>query len=357
MADQEEKTEQPTAKRKSQSRQKGVVAKSADLNSAVMLLVGTLMIWLLGRYMSNGIKSVMLESFNSIPHMTLTANNVHYYTVSFAKFMAGLLGPLFVFLFIVGILVNVLQIGWLFTMTPLKPDLAKVFGPAAFKKLFSPDKFVDLLKSLAKMGIVFAIGLHVVTRHYAEYLYLADQGIGLIILMLLKVLLELILKCAILLLILGIIDFIYQRYKTNKQMKMTKQEVKDEMKSQEGDPQIKGRLKAIRLEMHRKLMMSEVPKATVVVTNPTHIAIAIRYAPGEDNAPMVLAKGKRKIAEKIKSIAKEHNIPMVENKPLARAMVDVVHPGQPIPEAFFAPVAEVLAYVYNLKENYATTPT
>jgi len=160
-------------------------------------------------------------------------------------------------------------------------------------------------------------------------------------------------KSALVLIFLGIADMIYQRRKHRQELKMSKQEVKDEAKSSEGDPHIRGKIKSLRLQMHRNMMMKELPKATVVITNPTFIAIAIRYVQGVDDAPVVVAKGKRLIAEKIREVAREHAIPIVEDKPLARGMYDMAVIGEQIPTEYFAAVAEILAYVYSLKGHQA----
>jgi flagellar biosynthetic protein FlhB len=315
--------------------------------------VAALSLWLFGGHLGRGLQSLMRECFQSISSFNLTVANLFYFSRAFCKAFLYLLGPVMAILFFFALVSNIMQFGWLFTAHPLKPNLAKVFGPEAFKKLFSMDKVMELFKSIFKMTIVGIIGYLVIKKHYEEYIFLADQSVAAIVALIAKVLLELVLKCAALLVILGIIDFFYQRYKTKKGLKMTKQEVKDEMKSMEGDPQIKGKIRNLRMEMHRKMMMTDVPKATVVVTNPTYIAIAIRYQQGNDAAPVVVAKGKRLIAQKIKQLAVENDIPIVEDKPLARSMYDLIQVGETIPEEFFGAVAEILAYVYNLKNRNA----
>jgi flagellar biosynthetic protein FlhB len=353
MADQDEKTEEPTAKRKTESRKKGQVAKSTDLNSAVMLIAAALIIWMLGGYVASWLRSGTRECFVAISSLDLSLGNTVYFARAAGKLFFYMLGPILLIFFVVALIINVLQVGFLWTFEPMKPKFGKMFGPEAFKRLVSPDKLVDLGKNIAKMFVVGVVVYHVVSRHYVEYLFLADQSLGLIVKLIFNVFIELILKCALLLLILGLLDLWYQRYKTKKGMKMTKQEIKDEMKSSDGDPKIKAKIRGIRMEMHRKMMMEEVPKATVVVTNPSFIAIAIRYDQKKDVAPFVVAKGKRLIAERIKKIAVENDIPIVEDKPLARSMFDVVQAGEELPSEFFGPVAEILAYVYNLKPQEA----
>ncbi len=344
-----EKTEEPTGKRKADARKKGQVAKSADLSSAITLIFAIILLWVFAKYMGTRLHNVMIETFLSISTFEMTAQNLIYFSQSAIKFFAILVLPMLLIALVVGIFSNIIQFGFLFSGELLKPKFGKVFGISAFKKLVSPDKFVELLKSLAKMAIVAVIVFQVIHSHYESFLYTVDESVFHISLTILKTLLEMAIKVAILLIVLGVLDFFYQKYKTHKELKMTKQEVKDEAKQADGDPKIKGKIRSLRMEMHRKMMMNEVPKATVVVTNPTFIAIAIRYNPAMDRSPVIVAKGKRIMAEKIKKIAIENNIPIVEDKPLARGMFDLVQPGQEIPYEFFGPVAEILAYVYNLK--------
>ncbi|MBF0431608.1 MAG: flagellar biosynthesis protein FlhB [Fibrobacteria bacterium] len=349
MAEQDEKTEEPTAKRQAESRKKGMVSKSADLSSALLLIIAALTLWLFSNYIGTGLQKMMRECFLSVSTLELSVQNISYFSMQFGKMFLVLLGPFFVIMYFFSYVVNVMQFGFLFTTKTMTPKLDKMFGPQAFAKLVSPEKLVDLIKSIFKMALVGTVGYNVISKYYFDYLYLVDQSVGLIVFFLCKVLLELVLKCAVLLLVIGIIDFMYQKHKNKKSIKMTKQEVKDEAKSTEGDPHIKGKIKQMRMEMHQKMMMQEVPKATVVVTNPTFIAIAIRYDQKADSSPIVVAKGKRLVAEKIKKVAKENGIPIVEDKPLARSMFDIVTVGQEIPEDFFGPIAEILAYIYNIK--------
>jgi flagellar biosynthesis protein FlhB len=249
------------------------------------------------------------------------------------------------------LVVSLSQAGFLWSWTPLTPNFGKVFSLSGFKKLFSPASFVEILKSVAKMFVVGMVGYKVVTSHYREYLLLADMTMVEFTHMLFSVSVEVVIKSTIVLLAIGVFDLVYQKRKLHNELKMSKSEVKDEAKQSEGDPHIKGKIKQMRMQMHRNFMMKELPKATVVITNPTFIAIAVRYTQGIDRAPVVVAKGKRLIAERIRDVARENDIPIVEDKPLARGLYDLAEPGEEIPEEFFAAVAEILAYVYSLKGN------
>jgi flagellar biosynthetic protein FlhB len=215
--------------------------------------------------------------------------------------------------------------------------------------MFGKNAWVELFKGIVKMTIVGIISYIVISKHYDDILYMADMQIGVFCAYMIDILVEMLIKIIIFLLILGIADLIYQKRKTFNEMKMSKHEVKDEHKNSEGDPKVIAARKRAMYKMHQQFMMKEVPSATVVITNPTHLAIALRYERGKDQVPLVVAKGADKTAERIKTLATENEVPIVENKPLARAMYDVVEPGDPLPAEFFAAVAEVLAYVFRQK--------
>ncbi len=351
MAEQDDKTEDPTGKRLSQAREKGQIGKSSDLSAAVGLIGAAVLLLLFGEKIGVGLSNLVRENLMAIPTIKFDEAGVIYFLKEHMWFFFRLLLPLMLVMMVLGVLVSGSQVGFIFTMKPLKPNFLKVFSIDGFKRIISPDKIVDMIKSIFKMCIVGLIGYQVVSSHFTEFFYLVDQSLSQIVSLLFDVLIELLLKCGALLLVLGLGDLIYQKFKTKKSLKMSKQEVKDEAKQSDGDPFIKSKLKALRQEMYKKMMMNEVPNATVVVTNPTYIAIAIRFKKGVDKAPVVLAKGKRLMAEKIRRIATENEIPIVENKPLARGMYDHIVIGEEIPEEFFAPLAEILAYVYRLKSK------
>jgi flagellar biosynthetic protein FlhB len=254
---------------------------------------------------------------------------------------------------VAGVMANILQVGWLVTFKPLIPDLSKISPLSGLRNLFAMSKLFDLAKEVVKLVVIGFIAYGCIKKDLLVFLTLSDQSIEHIFVALFTSIFWLGIKIALALLVLAIIDFAYQKHRYHQGLKMTKQEVKDEMKQMEGDPQVKSKIKSLQMEMAFRRMMSEVPKATVVVTNPTFIAIALRYEMGVDKAPVVLAKGKRKTAERIREIARENDIPIVEDKPLARAMYDAIEIGTEIPREFFTSVAEILAYVYKLKEKVA----
>jgi flagellar biosynthesis protein FlhB len=264
-----------------------------------------------------------------------------------------LLMPVVLGIMAVSVTVSIFQVGFLWTWEPLGPHFGKIFSLSGFSKLVSASAFVEIGKSIIKMIIVGMVAYHAVANHYENFLLLPDMSLSQFCGLMWTVSLEVIIKSTVVLLMVGIADLIYQKRKVKKDLMMSKTDVKDEAKQSEGDPHVKGKIKSMRMQMHRNFMMKELPKATVIITNPTFIAIAIRYVQGVDATPVVVAKGKRLIAERIRDVARGHDIPIVEDKPLARGLYDMVEPGEEIPEAFFAAVAEILAYVYSLKGQAA----
>jgi flagellar biosynthetic protein FlhB len=353
LADDADKTEEPTGKRLGEARNKGMVGKSQDLTSSVMLLCGACLIWLFSDKLIAGLQGAMVESFRTIADFETVPGKIMLIAKRGYFGIILLLAPLIGSLAVIALAINISQVGLLWSMEPLGPHFGKVFAFSGVTRLFSPKAFVEIGKSIAKMIIVGIVAYKVAVSHYPEYLALADMGVGQFTSLMFRVSMEVVIKSTLMLFILGVADLIWQKRTIKKDLKMSKQEVKDEARSSEGDPHVKGKIKSMRLQMHRNMMMKELPKATVVITNPTFIAIAIRYVQGQDQAPVVLAKGKRVIAERIRDVAKQNDIPIVEDKPLARGLYDTVEPGDQIPEEFFAAVAEILAYVYSLKGRTA----
>jgi flagellar biosynthetic protein FlhB len=261
--------------------------------------------------------------------------------------------PMMIVLGVVGVFANYVQVGWLFTWYPVIPRLDKINPITGFSRLFSVRSVVETIKNLAKLAVIAFVAFQVIRGHFLESLQLGGTTVAGLWLFVARMCFDLLLQTSLVLIVLAILDWAYQKYEYERGLKMTKEEVKEERKQMEGDPQIKGRIKQVMREAFRRRMMGQVPKATVVVTNPTYIAIALLYEPDEMETPRVLAKGKRLVAERIREIARENGIPIVEDKPLARALYDRVQPGDDIPAEFFAAVAEVLAYVYRLRNRRA----
>jgi flagellar biosynthetic protein FlhB len=353
MAEKDDKTEAPTGKKLADARKKGMVGKSSDFSSAVSLVTGTLLIWIFSDRLINVMKIAMVESFRYIgSYQTIPEDWQNLAQQGFVGLLWAL-SPVVCGIMVAAVIVSIAQVGWNWSWETMEPKFGKVFGISGFTKLFSPTSFIEIGKSVLKMIIVGVIAYKVVTKHYEQYLLLADMELIQFCQLLFSVSLEVILKSSAILIILGLADLIYQKRKIHNDLKMSKTEVKDEARQSDGDPAIKGKIRALRLQMHRNLMMKELPKATVIITNPTFLAIAIRYDQGVDAAPVVVAKGKRLVAERIREVAKQNSIPIVEDKPLARSLFDIAEVGEEIPQEYFAAVAEILAYVYSLKGHTA----
>ncbi|MGD9202104.1 MAG: flagellar biosynthesis protein FlhB [Chitinispirillia bacterium] len=349
----EERTEAPSPKRRQEAREKGNVAKSTEINSVLVLLMGLLTLRILGPWIFEQIVGSTIKSFHMISQDTFSQMSlISYFRESVIIFFKLSL-PVSLLILFIGISANILQIGFLLTFHPIIPSLEKINPLSGLKRMFSMRSLVEAVKSILKMTIIGVVAYLTVKGEFINMLKLCNASVGAIWLFILNVGFTIVFRIALVLIVLALLDLLYQRYEHEKKLKMTRQEVKEERKQMEGDPQVKARIRSLQREMARRRMMEEVPKATVVVTNPTTLAIAIRYEPSEMETPVVIAKGKLLIAEKIKEIALKENIPVVEDKPLARAMFDQVEPGDKIPMEFYNAVAEILAYVYRLKNKTA----
>ena len=247
--------------------------------------------------------------------------------------------------FVFAIVISIVQVGWQVSTKPLEPKLDKFNPVNGFKRIFSKDSLFNLLMSILKIVLVFYVAYTCIKGHNLFILYEIplNQAISLIG----DIIIDTGLRISLCYLVVGLADYIYQRHRFNEDMKMTKQEVKDEYKNTEGDPQIKGQQRQRMREASQRRMMQDVPKADVVITNPTHIAVAIRYDAEIENAPTVVAKGEDYLAAKIKETAKENGVEIMENKPLARALYATVEVGEQIPPELYQAVAEILALVYS----------
>lgn len=349
----EEKTEQPTPKRLRESREKGSVAKSAELNSAVILILGISFLYFGASHFGGNLMKGMQNTFLHIGEITASLDSVEVYYKLGLLFTAKVVGPFLLFILVLGLGVNVLQIGFLLTARPLEPDFTKLSPLKGIKNLVSVKGLVEGIKGIFKVAVVILIAYVVIKKDLPAIFAAADRTVGQIVTMLGQEMYRLAIIISVILLAMAFLDYVFQRWNHIRNLRMTKQEIKEERKQLEGDPMIKARIKSLQREMARRRMMDEVPQATVVVTNPTFIAIALQYEAAEMSAPKVVAKGKRLIAERIKKIATENGIPIVEDKPLARSLFDAANVGEEIPPAFFAAVAEILAYVFRLKNQKA----
>ena len=355
MADEEsfqEKTEEPTQKRLEDAREEGNVPRSMEMGSSMVLFTGVVALYFLGSSMWRQMSEAGYYIFNNAVDIDIGPHNLQKYTEIAAFFTLKVIAPYCFLLMIVGILTAIGQSGPNFTLKPLQPKASKMNPLKGIKRTFASSRaLVELVKSILKVLAVALLAVMTIRGMFADYILLLDQEIGQFFSYMMKQMFKLSIRIALLLLLIAILDMLWQRYDRIKKLRMSRQEVKDERKQQEGDPHIKSRIRSIQMEVARKRMMQQVAEADVVVTNPTALAVAIKYDPEKMIAPVVLAKGARLVAEKIKEIARNNDIPIVENKPLARILYKTVEIGAEIPANLYKAVAEVLAYVFRLKKK------
>jgi len=350
MAEDEEKTENPTNKKMRKAIEKGQIGRSMDLSNAISLTAGLIGFYFFGSDYASKCENIMREFFTRYMDWEPTITNFSSLATHILYLVMGLLAPMLLFFLVIGIIGNLSQVGLHFTLAKLRPKLSNVFSLSGIKQMFGKNTWIELLKGLTKITIVGIIAYNVLKKHIEDVLYMANMQIGVFCAYMIDILVELLLKILVFLVILGIVDLIYQKRKTFNDLKMTKQEVKDEHKNAEGDPKVIAARRRAMYKMHQQFMMKEVPSATVVITNPTHFAIALRYERGKDEAPLVVAKGADKTAERIKELARENEVPIIENKELVRSMYDVVEVGGIVPVEFWGAVAEVISIVLRQKQ-------
>jgi flagellar biosynthetic protein FlhB len=348
----QEKTEQPTQKRLDEARKKGNVAKSMEINSALSLLTGLFLLYLLSGMFFQQFSQTFRQIFSAGLMTELTPANIHFYFFQGIKTFGIMLLLFLGGILLVGVASSILQVGFLFTLEPLSPKFNKLNPLKGFKKIvISKRSLEELVKNLLKLIIIIYVAYNSIRGYKDEFVPLMDKGTDQVLGFMVTAGLQVSLKIALIFIFIAAADYAFQKHEHLSNLKMTKQEIKDENKQTEGDPKVKSRIRIMQLRMARSRMMQAVPKADVVITNPTHYAIALKYKPELDQAPRLVAKGQNLIALKIKEIAMEHGIPIVEDPPLAKALYQVVELEQEIPSKFFQAVAEVLAYVYKLKNK------
>lgn len=346
-----EKTEKATPKKRDDARKKGQTAKSQDVNTAIILLAVFLFLTFSASYIGNIVFDLFNQTFQEYMLMELTENTVQVITMDIMKELALLLGPIMLVALLAGLFSNYIQVGVMFTTKPLEPKLEKIDPIKGFKRIFSLRAIVELLKSILKISFVGAITFVILWKNIDQVLSLSFKSVGDSLATMASLTVQMGIAASLALLFLSLFDFLYQKYDFEKNIRMSKQDLKDEHKNIEGDPLIKSKIKQRQREMAMRRMMQEVPEADVVITNPTHFAIALKYDENKMDAPYVVAKGVDYLAQKIKYIANENDVVMVENRPLARSLYDSAEIGDAVPEEFFKAVAEILAYVYRIKNQ------
>ena len=350
-----EKTEEPTAKKLDDARKEGQVAKSQEVATAFSLLFLFILLRIVYGFMGKIFSNTFETVYNSIPYVARTYDGMlplAYISSLVIHAMLTLLllcAPFFIVGFIVAFICDYVQVGYKPTTKPLEPKLSKLNPVSGMKKIFSTRKLFELAKSILKLGIMSIVIITFFRGRTESLFYLYDMPLKQAIGLLGNLIFDLGIRIAAAYMIIAFADLIYQRRRFRKDMMMTKQEVKDEYKNSEGNPEIKGAQKKRMMQASQRRMMQNLPKADVVITNPTHYAVAIKYDAEEADAPVVVAKGADYLAQKIKEIAKENNVEIVENKPLARMLYANVEVGELVPPELYKAVAEVLAYVYHLK--------
>ena len=347
--DDSQKTEDPTPKKLEEARKRGQVALSREVNNWVMLCAATILIISLAAGMMTDLMNMMriyVEHAHDLPQAPGGMGVILGGTLK--KALSIMLLP-FLLLLIAAFFGPFLQIGPLFAPDVIKPDLSKISIKKGFGRLFSMRSIVEFVKGIMKILIIGVVATIIISPYFDKMEHMIDMPVPMVMEELQFLVIRMLIGILIVLAVIAGLDFVYQRYEYNKKMRMSRQEIKDEYKQSEGDPHVKGKLRQLRAERARQRMMQAVPDADVVITNPTHFSIALKYKPDEMPAPIVVAKGIDEIALRIREVAKEHDVVLYENRPLARALYDVVEIDEMIPTEHFQAVAEIISYVFKLK--------
>lgn len=348
MADDDDKTEEPTSKKIEDAKNEGNVSKSMEVTGAAVLFFGSLYLLFFSSFSMMEIKKLMMFSYGFIGK-ELDSSVFYAITYSVTLTLLKALAPLFVLIIALVIASNLAQFG--FIMVPLKFDLQKLDPIKGLKNLFAFKKLIEALKLSLKLAIIILVMCILFLLTNKAFLAMMNQETMATISSMLQLAVYFIFTILLIIIIFAIIDFYFSRHYYMKSLMMSKQEIKDEYKNMEGDPQVKGRIRRIQMQMAQKRMMSSVPDADVVITNPTHYAVALKYDNKLDGAPKIIAKGINFLALKIRDVAKENKIPIIENPALARSLYDQIDIDREIPSEFYKAMAEIFSYVYELKRK------
>lgn len=346
-ADQEERTESATPRKREEARKKGQVALSNELVSTFMFLIGLATIRLVFPSIFADIKSLTENTYSGLLPDKINPENMGHYGTGIVILMGKMLAPFGLVMIISALAINYAQVGFFASFEVLAPKFDRLDPVKGFKRFISKRTFVMLAQSLLKIIIVGYILYATTNSERDRILNLAGMEVKPAIIVVIRLTFKMGFRVALLLFLIAIFDYAYQRWEYERSLRMTKEEIKEEMRSSEGDPLVKSRIRSIQREMAMRRMMQEVPSADVIITNPTHLAVALKYEQNIDKAPKICAKGQNLIAERIKAIAKEHYIPIIEDKPLAQ-MLYKLNLDQEIPSTLYKAVAEILAKVYQM---------
>ncbi len=354
--DGQEKSEKATGKKRSEARRKGQVAQSKEISSAMILMTALGIFYFSGAWILQNLAALIAGVYQNIGTLRFTQiSGASTFSLEILYQFLTVILPFLLPIAVVGIVANVMQVGFQISSEAMALKFNKMNPISGMKRLVSLKSMVELAKSIIKILVIGSIAYSLVKSDMQQFPALIQQEVGQILVFIARASLKLCFFVCLAIIVLAVIDYIYQHWQHEQDLKMTKQEVKDEHKQTYGDPKVKSRIRSVQLEMARRRMMEAVPEADVVITNPTHLAIALKFDGREMVAPSILAKGSGHIAQRIREIAVEHQIPIVEEKPLAQALFKMVEIGDYIPAELYRAVAEVLAFVYRLKGMYGTT--
>ena len=349
--DKDSKTEPATPRRRSEARNKGQVARSSDLSAAIQLLGALLALKFMGVRILGDMFGAIRFFLGDGSGVTVRGIEAVALAPIAMRVVTGIVLPFFLVVALIALIASWAQVGWLFTLDPLTPSLNKLNPISGLKKMFSAQTFVMLAMNMVKLAVIVAVVAVTLAESMPQLLSAMTVGFESIIALAADVSYTLGLRLALVLIVLALADFAYKRWKHEQDLKMSKQEIKDEMRQMEGDPLLKRRVREVQIQASMRRIKSAVPKADVVVTNPTEFAVAIQYDPEKMSAPTVVAKGRDLLAQRIREVAIEAGVPVVQRPALARAMYRTIEVGEAVPERFYKAVAEILAYVYELSRK------
>ncbi len=347
---QDERTEPATPKRREEARKKGNVPKTRELSSALLIISLAILFYFYGNSFNLSLMEMFEYYWGNLPH-SISLSMIITLMLSVEQYFLKIIAPVFITFTLVVLFSHLIQTGFIFSTQAITPDLSRISPVNGLKRLFSISALVELLKSMIKLFIIGYLAYKVLAPEAANLSSFMSAPVSQTLLYASKLCFKLLMSCGTALLVISLLDYLFQRYQYEQNLKMTKQEVKEEMKEREGDPKIKARIRNLQRQLAMSRMMQEVPKADVVITNPTKIAVAIKYDSKSMYAPKIVAKGYGYIASKIKEIARRYGIPVLENKWLARMLVKI-DVGDYIPAKLYRAVAEILAYIYQLRGGY-----
>ena len=351
-ADKSDKTEKPTPRKKQKAREEGQVAKSPEINTAFLFLAAFFTLRASAGWIFDGLLSLYNYEIGLIPDATDLFERVYlsrHIAFLFQNVIMITL-PILLVVMVVGVITNIVQVGWKVTSKPMKPKFSKMNPMKGLKRLFSVDILVNLVKSLLKFTVVGMVIYSIINKEIEHIPSLLMMEIGEVVAYIGNLVVDMGLMVGSLFIFIAAVDYAYMRHKHIKGIKMSKQEIKEEYKNSDGNPQIKGKIKQKMREISMRRMMQDVPGADVIITNPNHFAAALRYNKMMDNAPKSVAKGVDFLAKRIKDVAAESGIPIIENPPLAKTLYTTVDVGHEIPEELYVAVADIIAYVFRLKQ-------